>query len=79
MEIFKISFTSWTLQRMCMYSLMWSCMTKHVSEVCNIVLAPVVQKLDSAIHQINHYPVDSIREINCAIHPLNSWDLGNSM
>ena len=24
---------------------------------CN--LAPVVQKLDSAIHRINHYPVDN--------------------
>ena len=24
------------------------------------VLAPVVQTLDSAIHRINHYPVDSI-------------------
>ena len=23
------------------------------------VLAPVVQKVDSAIHRINHYPVDS--------------------
>ena len=25
----------------------------------NIVQAPVVQKLDSAIHRINHYPVDT--------------------
>ena len=24
------------------------------------VLAPVVQTLDSAIHRINHYPVDSV-------------------
>ena len=32
-------------------------------------LAPVVQKLDSAIHRINHYPVDlSDRETNCVIH-----------
>ena len=30
--------------------------------------APVVQKLDSAIHMINHYPVDKIiRETYCAI------------
>ena len=25
-----------------------------------MVLAPVVQKMDSAIHRINHYPVDSV-------------------
>ena len=24
------------------------------------VLAPVVQRLDNAIHRINHYPVDSL-------------------
>ena len=28
------------------------------SEPCLDILAPVVQKLDSAIHQINHYPVE---------------------
>ena len=32
------------------------------------VLVPVVQKLDSAIHWINYYPLDS------AIHLLNNWD-----
>ena len=26
----------------------------------NIVLAPVVQRLDNAIHRINHYPADSV-------------------
>ena len=48
-------------------------------------LAPVVQKLDSAIHRINHCPTDIIRETNCAttwiviypmdsvIHLLNNW------
>ena len=55
------------------------------------VLAPVVQKLDSAIHQINLYPVDKYyqwKPINCtihwiviypvdsAIHLLSNWDLG---
>ena len=30
--------------------------------------ALVVQKLDSAILRINHYPVDSIEETNCVIH-----------
>ena len=36
--------------------------------------APVVQKLDSAIHRINHYPMDKYlnRETNCAICPLDS-------
>ena len=29
---------------------------------CNIVLGPVVQTLDSAIHWINHYPVDKYLE-----------------
>ena len=32
-------------------------------------LGPVVQKVDSAIHRINHYPADS------TIHLLNNWDL----
>ena len=34
-----------------------------------ISLAPVVQKLDSAIHWMNHYPVDKYysRKSNCAI------------
>ena len=28
-----------------------------------VVLAPVVQTLDSAIHRINYYPVDSVIDI----------------
>ena len=28
--------------------------------VCPIVLAPVVQKVDNAIHRINHYLADSV-------------------
>ena len=32
-------------------------------------LAPVVERLDDAIHQIDHYSVDSV------IHPLNHWSL----
>ena len=26
----------------------------------NMILAPVVQRLDNAIHRINHYPADSV-------------------
>ena len=26
----------------------------------HIVMGPVVQRLDNAIHRINHYPVDSV-------------------
>ena len=33
----------------------------------SILLAPVVRKVDSAIHRMNHYPADSVRETNCAI------------
>ena len=36
--------------------------------------APVVQKLDSAIHMINHYPVDEIiRETYCAIRRIEIY------
>ena len=52
-------------------------------------LAPVVQKLDNAIHRINHYPVDSvylvdsvvcfaytaIYLVDSVIQPLNNWGL----
>ena len=34
-------------------------------------LAPVVEKLDSAIHQINHYPVDKYYK-NQLHYPLDS-------
>ena len=33
---------------------------KQISTIINIFQAPVVQKVDSAIHRINHYPLDSI-------------------
>ena len=33
----------------------------HVSKaIATIVLAPVVRKVDNAIHRINHYPADSV-------------------
>ena len=32
---------------------------KQISTVKNIFLAPVVQKVDNAIHRINLYPLDS--------------------
>ena len=41
-------------------------------------LAPVVQTLDSAIHWINHYPLDnsigfaSVYPVDSAIHRLNN-------
>ena len=34
----------------------------------DIVLAPVVQRLDRAIHRINHYPAEKYWETNCTIH-----------
>ena len=52
-----------------------------------IVLAPVVQTMDSAIRRINHYPLDSaidfamtypldsIYPADSAIHHLNNWPL----
>ena len=41
--------------------------------------APVVQAMDSAIHHINHYPLDnsivfaSVYPLDSAIHRLNNW------
>ena len=33
----------------------------HGEETCQAAdLAPVVRKVDNAIHRINHYPVDSV-------------------
>ena len=59
----------------------------HIYCTC-FVLAPVVQKVDNAIHQINLYPVDSaihfpntcihwimIYPVDSAIHLLNNRDL----
>ena len=42
--------------------------TKYVSQ---IHLAPVVQRVDSAIHRINHYPADKCWE-NKLDYPLDS-------
>ena len=53
-------------------------------------LAPVVQTLDSAIHWINHYPLDNsigfasvyllvIYPVDSAIHRLNNWGLVYSL
>ena len=39
--------------------------------IFNEALAPVVQRLDNAIHQINHYPVDKCWE-NKPRYPLDS-------
>ena len=42
--------------------------------LCCMVLAPVVQMLDIAIHQINHYPVDNYYQGN-RLHYLLDRDL----
>ena len=36
------------------------CSVKPRQKMIKIVLAPVVQTLDSAIHRINNYPADSV-------------------
>ena len=56
----------------------------------DLTTAPVVQKLDSTIHRINHYPVDKyqgnqlrypvwivIYQVNNVNHLLNNLDLAN--
>ena len=51
---------------------------KHIE--IDLLLAPVVQKVDSAIHQINLYPQDgaiafpNIYPLDTDIHLLNNWD-----
>ena len=46
-----------------------------------IILAPVVKKVDKAIHWINHYPLDIAigfaitYPVDSAIHRLNNWGL----
>ena len=52
------------------------------------IQAPVVQRLDNAIHRINHYPADSvvcfltlihwiaIYPVDSVIQPLNNWGIG---
>ena len=34
--------------------------TEHGGKLPDNELAPVVQRLDNAIHRTNHYPVDSV-------------------
>ena len=54
----------------------WRKMRVHVLMVWFLVdLAPVVQKMDSAIHRINLYPVDSAIGFS-NLYPLDS-DLSN--
>ena len=58
------------------------CRKKLFCLYCTVlVLAPVVQMLDSAIHQINHFPVDTyvttIRETDCIIYWLEIYPLNN--
>ena len=62
---------------------------KHMNMMYSLLLqalqlAPVVQTLDSAIHWINHYPLDnsigfaSVYPLDSdlsAIHHLNNWGL----
>ena len=44
---------------------------------------PVVQRVDNAIHWINHFPVDKCRHcvaiypLECVIQSLNNWALVN--
>ena len=46
-------------------------MCSHWTTGVVIDLAPVVQKLDSAIHKLNHYPVDKYYK-NQLRYPLDS-------
>ena len=39
----------------------------YVNGKLYIALTPVVQKLDSAIHQINHYPPDKYQGNQCCV------------
>ena len=44
-----------------------------------IHLALVFQMLESAIHRINHYPVESIRETNCIIHWIDFYPVDSAI
>ena len=44
---------------------------KPIEEMSKEELAPVVQRLDNAIHRINRYPVDKCRQ-NKPRYPLDS-------
>ena len=43
----------------------------RIQKIPYIVLAPVVQTLDSAIHRINRYPADSVIDLRNT-YPLDS-------
>ena len=51
-------YTELELKNSATYSLKGHADTKGTCHCVHIILASVVQKLDSAIHQINHYPTD---------------------
>ena len=62
------------LTKWCPYQIMLWAQTQWLYEVqvlLTILLAPVVQKLDSAIHRINHYPADKYY-VNQLRYPLDS-------
>ena len=51
-----------------------------IQEILKVTQAPVVQKVDSAVHRINHYPADNTKDfvntyrldsVDSAIHLLN--------
>ena len=66
---------------------------KDVVGIVTFDLAPVVQKVDSAIHRINHYPLDSaillvslilmhwmvIYPVDSAIHRINHYPLDSAI
>ena len=50
--------------------------------LCNKVLitqAPVVQKVDSAIYRINHYPVDNCSGNQCVIHWIEIYPVDSAV
>ena len=52
-------YTELELKNSATYSLEGHADTKGTFHCVHIILAPVVQTLYSAIHRINHYPVDN--------------------
>ena len=78
----------------CQYTQKWCALLKYKWEIVRVVVrAPVLQKVDSAIHWINHYPLDSaigfpntysmdsdlstLYLMDNAIHLLNNRGLGD--
>ena len=64
-------YTELELKNSATYSLEGHADTKGTCHCVHIILASVVQTLDSAIHQINHYPRDKYYG-NQLRYPLNS-------